>query len=105
MGWINIQKLKERCEDFIEKNPRMKFSKIVQRNGTFVFYREYTNPNKDKYEIADMRICLVRDDNGAEGWSVDYMRHNGKWQNMSIFGDFGHCLDEIRSGKWGLLNP
>lgn len=40
-----------------------------------------------------------------EDWAVDYMRHNGKWTNLPIFGTFEECLKEIKSGRWMVLMP
>ncbi len=105
MGWISIPALSKKCELFIKKNPQLKLSKFACRNGNFIFYREYINIQKIKYEDADIRIYLVENEKGVEGWSVDYMRHTGKWENLPIFGDFDDCLNEIKSGKWEVLNP
>ncbi|HIH31512.1 TPA: hypothetical protein HA235_02285 [Candidatus Woesearchaeota archaeon] len=100
MGWISIPVLSKKCELFIEKNPQLKISKFACKKGNFIFYREYVNIQKVKCETADIRICLVKNDKGIESWSVDYMRHTGKWQNILIFRDFDECLNEIKSGKW-----
>jgi len=105
MGWISIPELSKKCEEHIKKNPQLKISKFTCRNGNFIFYREYVNIQKIKNEIADIRICLVKNEKGIEGWSVDYMRHTGKWENLPIFGNFDQCLYEIKSGKWEVLNP
>ncbi len=105
MGWINIPELSRKCAEFAEKNPKLKISKFVCRNGNFVFYRKFTNIQKITYESADFRICFVMNEKGAEGWAVDYMRHTGKWQPLQIFGSFDYCLKQIKSGKWGALNP
>src|SRR3989339_730525 len=100
MAWISIPALSKKCERFIEENPKLKISKYTCRNGTFVFYREYVNVQKIKYETAVFRICLVKNEAGIEGWSVDYRRHTGKWHNLPIFGDFDECLQEIKKGTW-----
>lgn len=105
MGWINIPDLSRKCENFIEKNPQLKISKFVYRNGTFVFYSKNTDMQNMIYESSEFRICLVADEKGSEGWTVDYMRHTGKWQNLPIFGSFDDCLEEIKSNKWGVFNP
>ncbi|MDI6737271.1 MAG: hypothetical protein QME12_02020 [Nanoarchaeota archaeon] len=105
MGWICIPELSKKCAKFIDKNPHLKISKFVCRNGNFLFYKEYVNMQKIKYEDAVFRLCLVTDKKGYEGWSVDYMRHTGKWQPLPIFGAFEHCLKEIKSGTWGVLMP
>lgn len=106
MGWISVPNLSEKCADFIKNNLSLRIPQFVYRNGSFVFYREYSNiDNGIKHQSADFRICLARDDKGSEGWCVSYMRHTGKGQDLPIFGDFDYCFDEIKSGKWGVLNP
>lgn len=105
MGWINVPELSRKCTEFIERNPQLKISRFVYRNGSFIFYRRYTNMENEVCESKDFRICLVVDEKGVEGWSVDYMRHTGRWQNLPIFGDFEHCLNEVKSGEWAVLNP
>jgi len=99
MAWINQEHLMKQSEEFIKNNPSLKISKVVNKQGTFVFYRNY----KDK-EYADFRIILVMNGND-EGWSIDYMRHTGKWENLHVFGSFKHCLDEIKEGKYEVLKP
>ncbi len=105
MGWINIQELSKKCADFIEKNPQLKISKFVFRKPNFVFYRKYTTMQNMTDESAEFRLCFVADEKGVEGWTVDYMRHTGKWQNLPIFGSFEDCLKELKSGIWAVLNP
>ncbi len=104
MGWINIPELSKKCAEFVEKNPQLKISKFAYRTGSFIFYRKYTTMENRVCETKDFRICYVVDGKGVEGWCVDYMRHTGRWQNLPIFGDFKHCLNEIKNGKWGVLN-
>lgn len=105
MSWISIPELDRKCTIFIGKNPQLKISKFVYRKSSFVFYRKYTTMQKIVNESADFRICLVMDEKGVEGWCVDYMRHTGKWQCLPIFCTFEHCLKEIKSGNWAVLNP
>lgn len=106
MALINIPHLQEKCKIFIKDNPHLKISKCIHRRGSFVFYREYTNYfSKEKHESADFRISLVSDEKGNEGWAVSYFRHTGKWSDLPIFGDFDHCLQEIKSGDFAILMP
>ena len=105
MGWISIPQLSKSCEDFIKNNPQLNLSKFSCRNGNFIFYRKYVTVQNVKSETADIRICFVKNDKGIEGWSVDYKRHTGKWQNLPIFSDFNECLDSIKSEKWEVLKP
>jgi len=103
---INIPNLKEQCQKFIKNNPQLKISKFVEKKGTFVFYRKYTPwKSKEEYESADFRIIIVRTEKKEEGWSIDFMRHTGKWTLLPIFGSFDTCLNEIKSGKWWMLMP
>lgn len=104
--WINIPSLKEKCQEFINNNPQLNISKFVEKKGDFVFYRKYTPwKSNEEYESADFRIIAVRTEKKEEGWSIDFMRHTGKWTNLPIFGSFDDCLDEIKSGKWWMLLP
>lgn len=105
MSWINIIQLSKKCEDFIKNNPSLKFSKFACKKGNFIFYREYINFQNIRYETADIRLCLMINEQGIEGWSIDYRRYTSKWQNLPLFGDFDECLNEIKSGKWDVLNP
>lgn len=104
--WILIPALKEKCELLIRNNPQLKLSKVVYRNGSFVFYREHAcYDSKEKYETAEFRICLAKGEKGKEGFCVSYLRHTGKWHDLPIFGSFDHCLKQIRGRKWGALCP
>lgn len=95
--WINIPDLKEKCQKFIDDNPELKISKFIEKKGTFVFYRKFKAwKSNEEYETADFRIILVKMGRD-EGWSVDYMRHTGKWTNLPIFGTFEECLKEIKN--------
>jgi hypothetical protein len=104
MAWINIPQLNKKCEEFILTNPQIKLSKYVCKKSNFIFYREYINIQNVTNVVADIRVCLVKNEKGIEGWSVDYKRHTGKWENLPIFGDFDQCLNEIKSGKWEVLD-
>ena len=42
-----------RWANFVRDNPELKLSKFVFRKGNFVFYREYVNIQKVRYETAD----------------------------------------------------
>ncbi len=33
------------------------------------------------------------------------MKHTGRWSALTIFGDFAHCLNEIKNKNWFALKP
>lgn len=106
MAWISIPNLSEKCKKFIEKNPKLKFSKFVCRKGDFIFYIKHTIWNtKEEREFPHFRIILIENEKGDEGWNVQYMRHTGKWSPLLIFGNFDYCLNEVKSGNYAVLMP
>lgn len=78
MAWINIESFLNQCRLLANNNPKLMISKVEYTRSNFVFYRKYGDN-----ECAEFRICFVKNERKEEGFSIDYMRHTGKWQMLT----------------------